>query len=40
MLAVGGGGQGFEYGGGGSGYIARLTKGLVSYFGAQTINPF
>ena len=27
LLAVGGGGRGFEYGGGGSGYLASLAQG-------------
>ena len=29
LLAVGGGGRGFEYGGGGSGYLASLAQGEI-----------
>ena len=32
LFAVGGGGRGFEYGGGGSGYLASLAQGEAGYF--------
>ena len=32
LLAVGGGGRGFEYGGGGAGYLANLAQGETETF--------